>query len=308
MTEDGSVAHLELEDVLQSIVLDAIKRSDVPKSIKVKLAFNGAQQTNNHKNLQVGTCSAPLGRSVAEAMTPENAYVIFTMASEEEENKYRAGLVGLADKVQQLLDKGAEVDIGDGKSVHVNARVVLDLKSLCMFLGLCSIYNINCEYGCPYCHVRRADLAKQEPSTMRTTKEVHDYSKKAAAAGKLLTPKTNLGYSHQGLLVLPDSDGRILIDVFSPDLLHIILNCPRKILASTLQYVAATETDIINEIVAFLKGYCKVYVPTSVKEGKTEKKDLLCRVEKAIWRRDNCLCLLTNVEVLVDIMGRTEQF
>ncbi len=174
VAKDGKVATCDLKQVLRRIVLDAIKGSKIPPSIEVKLAFDGAHQMTNHKNLQLGTASGLLGHSVEEAMSPANAYIIFMMAAEESEEKYRMGLTDLVKKVEQLLADGAKVDISDEKSVQVNARVVLDFKSLCMFLGYCNIYNANGEYGCLYCHVKRADFAKLQPSTLRTTTEVRE--------------------------------------------------------------------------------------------------------------------------------------
>jgi hypothetical protein len=303
VSADGKVAELELNEVLSRAAKESKNAGEPPAMVEVKVAFDGAQITTNRKNLQIATVSFPEQGSIGEAMSPENAQVFWVMEGKENEEAYREGLKTLAPQISSLLGK-KEFEC-DGVKVNVVVRIVLDMKSLTMFLGMCQVYNSNSKCGCVYCHCPRGQMGSGKAYTRRTTDEVNKFSNMAKEKGPL-NPKENLGYSHQSLFGLPP--GQILLLLFPPDLLHICLNGPRKLLEELLSVIAINEKDVTNQVIAFLRDRCGVYVSDSVIDGKAEKRDILTRVITALWRRDNWLKLLAHSSELMVAVSQAQQF
>jgi hypothetical protein len=190
VAKDGKIVTRDMDEVIAELVRAAKEGSAVSALpaggqpvVDLKVAFDGAQVTNNRHNLQLGTLSAPGEGTVADAMSPVNAHVIFAMKAQEDAEEYRAGLVGLAEKLEELLHSHAHVEV-DGERVDVNVTIVLDLKSLCMFTGLCAVWQAR--YCCPFCHT--TDAADMQPSALRMTDEVNEFSTQATSAKKRRAP------------------------------------------------------------------------------------------------------------------------
>lgn len=309
---DGNVATRDISLVLREAVDEAelvVIEGNARKQILVKIALDGAQHaTNRSVGLQTCILSFPGQKSVEDAMSPSGGKIIWAMKGTEDDESYREGLKPLAAKLENLLEgKGLDGEL-DAEADFIT-KLVLDMKSLVMFLGLGAVWSINSTYGCPYCNQLRNELHKG-CGVKRTTDQVNQFRAKAEASSGTLDGKNNLGYTHAALLKFPA--GKEVLDICPVDLLHLILNVAKKLLLSMLAYIADKEKNVINEVVEFLKSFCDVYVHTSVKIGKGLQKkvatDLKSRVENAIWRRKNWLKLLIHSPELMAILARAEQW
>jgi hypothetical protein len=302
--EDGKVVHRDLKVVLGQIVAKHREiHGTVPAKMELKVSFDGSQQTNNRKNLQIGVISDPNCGTVEDAMSPSSAQVIWAAAAQETFEDYEKHLGDLAMRVQDLVNGSLKVG-----EVSFETMIILDMKSLCMFCGLAQVYNTNCEYGCPYCTVRRVNMSKQnqEAAPLRTTDDVRQMSEKAKVAKQPLKPKDNKGFTGSALLVFNTSS--CIIDRLPPDFLHMCTNIPAKMLKDMLLYVGE-EKDIVQELVAYFKDHCKVYVAdTATNEQGKSVKEIQTRVANAVWRRDNYMRLLTTIEVLLGVIARGRHF
>lgn len=294
-----------LLDALTELLTPHIHANEAKGSVVIKFAFDGGQwTTTQRKSFQIGTVSAPEFGSMAENFSPDGAVVIWAMDGKEATETYLPGLESLAKQINDIL-KSRTVEIANHK-LDLTIHVVLDLKSLCMMLGLSNVYNPNSEYCCPFCHAVRGKLHLKREYSKRTTTEVMEYSRRAGEDGPL-TPKNNLGYSSRAVL---DLDGlqEDIISFFTPDLLHMEKSVPEKCLGLTIASVGQHEHDIHEQMVAFFRDKCKVYVHPSVKIGQKQSKVIQDRVEKALWRRDNWMRLMSEADDLVSILQRAEHF
>lgn len=307
VSADGKAAELPVKQIVEAAVHQYMATgAPLPDLADLKVSFDGSQLANNHRqNFNIATISFASFGSVADAMSPANAHIVWAASCKETEEQYREYMKSLAPQLEELLDQHELVV--DNHKLGVRVRVVLDMKSLCMFLGLECVYNVNSVCGCPFCHVLRADFHCQRNSPLRKTEHVMDQTGVVDEASDT-QDDSNFGFSGLGPL-LQLARGYFIMDIFLPDILHIILNVPRKIRDSTMQYVSNSENDvhIQEELIAFF-AKCGVYVPEFVKVGDKVEKAFGPRVKHAVWRRDHYLRLIANWEEFVNIVARCDQW
>lgn len=132
------------------MISDMIRKdppSDPSQVITLKFAFDACRITTNVEEV-IGTVSKV--RMDRHSKSPENASQFIVWLGAETYQEYEQELAAVRDTINGLV--ADPKIIVDGITYTLDPYLVLDMKSLCVMLGLYEVYRSNCKFRCCWCH------------------------------------------------------------------------------------------------------------------------------------------------------------
>ncbi|PRP74740.1 hypothetical protein PROFUN_15508 [Planoprotostelium fungivorum] len=236
---------------LDEYIKTALKELAPPNTkVCVKLALDGARITANQQ-FECGTVQILWDQlSVDHTKSPSNAHQWLLYIGPEAYEDLREEMGPEVDFISSFLDEDEEtkkytIETPEGSRVYeVSVALVLDMKALCVIMGMYNCYQHGSKYRCPWCLVTKDEIGD-------FTKEDWDFRdmKKTAKAGAELdeanyaesTRKRKAGTAeYPGLLRSPLL--RVSFKSIIPDVLHIFMAISKLLLKCLLQTIDSLDT------------------------------------------------------------------
>ncbi len=166
---------------LLKIIKDRI--AEVPSNgnkIVIKFAFDACRITSNIEEV-IGTISQI--NLTKSDKSPANADQFIVWIGGETYEEYKAELGEVRDIINTIIsDPIMEVK---GQQITLDPYLVVDMKTLCVVLGLCEVYRSSSKYRCCWCLVTKDKLGdfSHDCWPMRCIKEMHELAKNKQRPG-----------------------------------------------------------------------------------------------------------------------------
>jgi hypothetical protein len=149
-TESGQGATLNIINIIKNMIR---REKPADKKLTLKFAFDACRITANIEEV-IGTISNVHMDKTSKS--PKNADQFVVWIGSESHEEYNRELSTVKDIINGLL-ANPNIDV-DGETYTLDPYLVLDMKSLCVMLGLYEVYRSNCNYRCCWCNVQKDDL------------------------------------------------------------------------------------------------------------------------------------------------------
>lgn len=136
---------------IMKLITDMIRKeppADPAKPIIIKFAFDACRITTNVQEV-IGTISRI--RMDRLSKSPRNASQFVVWIGSETYESYQQELSSVKGIINGIL-KDPKITV-DGVAYTLDPYLVLDMKSLCIVLGVYEVYRSNCKYRCCWCRL-----------------------------------------------------------------------------------------------------------------------------------------------------------
>ena len=183
---------------ITKLIGDMIRKdppSDASQPITLKFAFDACRITSNVEEV-IGTISKV--RMDRQSKSPENASQFIVWIGAETYNEYKQELAAVRDVINGIVANPSLTV--DGTSYTLDPYLVLDMKSLCVMLGLYEVYRSNCKFRCCWCHCTKDKIGVFNIDSW----SFRSIAQMKADAELNKTPSTNYGIKVSSRIVASD--------------------------------------------------------------------------------------------------------
>lgn len=152
-TTSGRGSSIDINKLIGDMIRRDPPSPDQSKVITLKFAFDACRITTNVEEV-IGTISKV--RMDKSSKSPENACQFVVWIGAETYQEYKQELASIRTVINNIIHN-PKLEV-DGVEYTLDPYLVLDMKSLCVMLGLYEVYRSSCNFRCCWCKCTKHKL------------------------------------------------------------------------------------------------------------------------------------------------------